>query len=52
MAAGGVTNAEIAIRLFITVSTVEYHLNKIFRKPGISSRREPEPPHDARRRRG
>jgi DNA-binding CsgD family transcriptional regulator len=40
LAAGGNSNAEIASRLFVTVSTVEFHLNKVFRKLGISSRRQ------------
>lgn len=40
LAASGATNAEVASRMFVTTSTVEYHLSKIYRKLGISSRRE------------
>ena len=38
MAAEGLTNREIAERLFVTVRTVEYHLQGTYRKLGIDGR--------------
>lgn len=40
LVAGGLTNSEIANRLFLSPNTVKYHLTRVFRRWGVSSREE------------
>jgi DNA-binding CsgD family transcriptional regulator len=40
LAAGGLSNKEIAERLFVTVNTVEGHLSRVYAKLGVRSRRQ------------
>jgi DNA-binding CsgD family transcriptional regulator len=40
LAAYGHTNGQIARKLYITVSTVEQHLTRVYRKLGVASRAE------------
>jgi DNA-binding CsgD family transcriptional regulator len=51
LAAQRKTNREIGQQLWITVSTVEQHLTRVYRKLGISGRSELPPHLDARRMR-
>jgi DNA-binding NarL/FixJ family response regulator len=40
LARAGYSNRQIAEKMFVTVRTVEFHLSGVYRKLGISGRRE------------
>ncbi|MFF3625615.1 helix-turn-helix transcriptional regulator [Streptomyces sp. NPDC002467] len=40
LASAGYTNREIAAKLFVTMSTIEQHLTRIYRKLNISRRQD------------
>jgi DNA-binding CsgD family transcriptional regulator len=43
LVAQGMTNQEVARRLYVSPKTVEFHLSNVFTKLGIASRRQLRP---------